>query len=331
MPAPVYDTNTTASELVNDYKSIIQDKTILITGASPGSLGGYYAQNIAKANPACIILAGRNTTKLEQCTKEIQAASPKVKIRTLKLDLSSLQSTREAAAEVVDNWDDIPAIDVLVNNAGIMAPEYRVSVDGFESQFATNHLGPFLFTNLIMKKILKSTSPRIVTVASDGHRLSPLRFDDYNFDGGNTYDKWVAYGQSKTANMLMALSLANKLGIKHGLLAFSLHPGVILTNLGSHLDWDDVDVKGLWSTDRRLGNAEGWKTSFDFKTPERGVATHVYASFDPLLKANNGAYLIDSHIADPLQDTLKPWTTSEFEAERLWRLSEKLVGEEFPY
>lgn len=167
----------------------------------------------------------------------------------------------------------------------------------------------------------------------------------------------------------MALSLANKLGIKHGLLAFSLHPGVILTNLGSHLDWDDVDVKGLcmlalwwdcptyfWSnsrlgsTDRRLGNAEGWKTSFDFKTPERGVATHVYASFDPLLKgmcifanwfqiigwhtikpANNGAYLIDSHIADPLQDTLKPWTTSEFEAERLWRLSEKLVGEEFPY
>lgn len=182
MPAPVYDTNTTASELVNDYKSIIQDKTILITGASPGSLGGYYAQNIAKANPACIILAGRNTTKLEQCTKEIQAASPKVKIRTLKLDLSSLQSTREAAAEVVDNWDDIPAIDVLVNNAGIMAPEYRVSVDGFESQFATNHLGPFLFTNLIMKKILKSTSPRIVTVASDGHRLSPLRFDDYNFD-----------------------------------------------------------------------------------------------------------------------------------------------------
>jgi NAD(P)-dependent dehydrogenase (short-subunit alcohol dehydrogenase family) len=182
MPALVYDTNTTASELVNDYKSIIQGKTILITGASPGSLGGYYAQNIAKASPACIILAGRNTTKLEQCTEEIQVASPNVKIRTLKLDLSSLQSTRDAAAEVVNNWDDIPVIDVLVNNAGIMAPEYRVSVDGFESQFATNHLGPFLFTNLIMKKILKSTSPRIVMVASDGHRLSPLRFDDYNFD-----------------------------------------------------------------------------------------------------------------------------------------------------
>jgi hypothetical protein len=102
--------------------------------------------------------------------------------------------------------------------------------------------------------------------------------------------------------MLMALSLANKLSMKHGLLAFSLHPGVILTNLGSHLDWDDVDAKGLCrlalemalsylrsnsrigSTDRRLGNAEGWKTSFDFKAPERGVATHFYASFDPLIK-----------------------------------------------
>lgn len=177
-----YDTNTTANELVKTYRSIIQGRTVLITGPSPGSLGGYFAQNIAKANPAYIILAGRNTTKLEQCTKEIQLESPKVKIRTLKLDLSSLQSTRDAAAEVVNNWDDVPVIDVLVNNAGIMAPEYRVSVDGFESQFATNHLGPFIFTNLVMKKIVKSASPRIVVVASDGHRLSPIRFDDYNFD-----------------------------------------------------------------------------------------------------------------------------------------------------
>lgn len=181
MPVLYHDTNTTATELVNDYASLIQGKTILITGPSPGSLGGHYAQRIAKANPACLILAGRNEAKLEQCVKDIKSESPETNIRLLKVDLSSLQSARDAATQV-NNWDDIPVIDVLVNNAGIMAAPHKVSVDGFESQSATNHLGPFLFTNLIMKKILKSKSPRIVMVSSDGHRLSPIRFSDYNFD-----------------------------------------------------------------------------------------------------------------------------------------------------
>lgn len=131
--------------------------------------------------------------------------------------------------------------------------------------------------------------------------------------------------------MLMARSLANKLGIKHGLLAFSLHPGVISTNLSSHLDWEKGDMEGLLSTDRLLGNSEGWRKEFSVKTLDQGVATHVYASFDTSLKSNNGAYLVDSHVADPLLDTVKTWATSDFEAERLWRLSEKLVNQEFSY
>ncbi|KAJ5825922.1 hypothetical protein N7474_003060 [Penicillium riverlandense] len=318
----------TASELVTSYAALIKNKTILTTGVSPGSLGGYFVQSLAKAQPACLILAGRNDTKLEECKGEIQAISPETKVRMLKMDLNSLQSVR-AAADQVNSWTDIPAIDVLVNNAGIMAVEYGLSVDGVEKQLATNHLAPFLFTNMIMDKILKSESPRVVNVSSDGHRLSPIRFADPNFEDGKTYNKWVAYGQSKTANMLLALSLASKLGVKHGLLAFSLHPGVIGTNLGNHLDWS-VDLGLLQSTDKSLGNAEGWK-ELTFITPDQGVATHVFASFDPNLKANNGAYLIDARVADPLSDTVKSWATNSLEAERLWQLSEKLVGEEFKY
>lgn len=176
-----YDTNTTATELVVDYAPFIERKTILVTGVSPGSLGGFYVQSIAKAKPTCLVLAGRSANKLEQCAKEILVETPGIKIKTLEIDLSSLNSVRKAADQV-NSWDDVPPIDVLVNNAGIMAVEYQLSVDGFESHFATNYLGPFLFTNLIMGKILKSASPRVVIVTSDGHRMSPIRFHDYNFD-----------------------------------------------------------------------------------------------------------------------------------------------------
>lgn len=180
MPAP-YDTDTTADELVNDYNNLIKNKVVLTTGVSSGSLGGFFVQSIAKAKPAWLILAARNTDKLQQVANDITAAYPEVKVRTVKVDLGSLKSVRDAAAQV-NSWDDIPVIDVMVNNAGIMAVDYQLSPEEFESHLATNHLGPFLFTNLIIKKILASKSPRIVMVSSDGHRMSPFRFDDYNFD-----------------------------------------------------------------------------------------------------------------------------------------------------
>lgn len=180
MPAP-YNTHTTADELVSDYAKLIKGKNILTTGVSSGSLGGFFVQSIAKAQPASLILAARNAEKLAQMAAEITAAQPTVKVRTLQVDLGSLQSVRAAAAQI-NAWDDLPAIDVVVNNAGIMAVDYQLSPDGFESQLATNHLGPFLFTNLIMDKIVAAAEPRIVVVSSDGHRLNPVRFDDYNFD-----------------------------------------------------------------------------------------------------------------------------------------------------
>ena len=250
---PQYNAQTTGSELVAEFTSNIKGKVVLTTGVSPGSLGATFVETIAQAAPALLILAGRNTAKIDETADALAKLCPNVQTRTLQLDLGSLRAVRDAAA-TVRSWADVPAIDVLVNNAGIMAVEYGLSPDGVERQFATNHLGHFLFTNLLMDKIMVSGSPRIANVSSSGHRFGHVRFDDYNFDvsstasstiirvadletqGGKTYNRWTAYGQSKTAIMLTAISLAEKLG-KKGLLAFSLHPGGIYTNLGSHIDW----------------------------------------------------------------------------------------------
>ncbi|KAH0523979.1 hypothetical protein TsFJ059_008907 [Trichoderma semiorbis] len=323
-----YNADTTTDDLLKDLSGEIKGKVILITGVSQGTLGGVFVEYVAKAAPAGLILAGRSLAKIQITANALKAAHPAINIRTLQIDLASLAAVREAAT-TVNSWKNVPHIDVLVNNAGIMAVPYATTVDGFELQLANNHLGPFLFTNLIMDKILASKTPRVVNIASTGHRLHPIRWFDYNFRDGETYNCWHAYGQSKTANMLMAISLAEKLGSRR-LTAFSLHPGTIKTQLSAHIDFS-VEWPEMVAADRMLGNSEGWRDDFKFKTLERGVATHIYAAFEPSLKEHNGVYLEDAHIADPYVQTVKPWGTSKVEADRLWKLSEKLVGQEFSY
>ena len=175
------DMHATAQELAAQLAANIRGKVILTTGVSPGGIGAAFAEAVAQAQPQLLILAGRNPAKIQTTADTITKAHPGVGVRTLQLDLSSLSAVRKAVGEVI-GWADVPSIDVVVNNAGIMAVEYGRTVDGFETQFGTNHLGPFLFTNLIMKKILAASQPTVVNVSSDGHRLGPLRFADYNFD-----------------------------------------------------------------------------------------------------------------------------------------------------
>ncbi|KAL4971089.1 putative short-chain dehydrogenase [Aspergillus stella-maris] len=324
--SPRYNERTTATELTETFSSQIRGKVVLTTGPSPKSIGAVFVQTIAAAKPALLILAGRNTSKLQQTADAVKAVNPVVAVRLLSLDLGSLAAVQKAAEEV-NGWNDVPHIDVLVNNAGIMGTKFALSPDGFESQFATNHLGHFLFTNLVIGKILKASEPRVVNVSSDGHRLGPIRWGDYNFKEGKTYNKWSAYGQSKTANILMAVSLAEKLGSK-GLLAYSLHPGVIFgTSLSLGVDNAQAAFGELDALDKALGNVEGWE-DFKKKTDQEGAATTVYAAFEPELRDSNGAYLQDCHVADPWTETVKPWATDKTEAERLWKLSEKLVGQD---
>ncbi|KAL0943162.1 short-chain dehydrogenase reductase family [Colletotrichum truncatum] len=331
--APQLGWETKGSDLAKEYADQIKGKTILVTGVSPGGLGASFAETIAAGSPRTLILAGRNPTKVQQTADAISGAHSSVTTKTLELDLGSFKNVRKAA-ETVNGWDDVPHIDVLVNNAGIMAVPFKLTEDGFESQFGTNHLGPFLFTNLIINKVLAAPEPRIVTISSDGHRLGHIRWTDYNFNDGKHYNQWHAYGQSKTANCLMALALAEKLGRK-GLLSFSAHPGVIMTNLSNHLeDFDSLSKlkSSLGEQDIRMGTKFMW-SDFKFKTPDQGVATHIYAAFSPDLKATdvNGKYFQDCHVADQYNEEVYPWATDKTDADRLWKLSEKLVGEEFKF
>lgn len=175
-----YDANTTGDDLLKDLSGEIQGKIIVTTGVTLGSLGGTFVQTIAKAQPAVLILAARSLDKAQATADAIKTAYPNIDVRKVQLDLSSFAAVREAAA-TINSWTDIPHIDVLVNNAGIMGTEFKLTVDGYEQQFASNHLGHFLFTNLIMDKLLASKAPRVVSVSSEAHRLSPIRWSDYNF------------------------------------------------------------------------------------------------------------------------------------------------------
>ncbi|KAJ6781787.1 hypothetical protein PWT90_10251 [Aphanocladium album] len=155
----------TGQEMFTKYHGEIQGKVVLTIGVSPGGLGAHFLRTIAEAEPALLILAGRDTLKAQATADEIREIYPNQKMK------------------------------FLLNNAGIMAVPFSLSADGYESQFASNHLGHFLFTNLIMPKILASATPRAVTVSSGAHRFGAVRFADLNFDNEAFYDNWTAYGQ----------------------------------------------------------------------------------------------------------------------------------------
>lgn len=177
-----YSFHSTGEEVAADLSAQIQGKIILVTGVSPGGLGAEFAVTISKHSPALLILANRNIERANDTAKKINVVSPGVSTRVLKLDLGSQRQVREAAAEV-NGYEE--KINVLVNNAGIMAGPHTTSPDGIEHQFATNHIGHFLFTNLIMKKLTSedgSWNGRVVNVSSNGYRLGPVRFGDWNFD-----------------------------------------------------------------------------------------------------------------------------------------------------
>ncbi|KAK1255923.1 hypothetical protein MKX07_008182 [Trichoderma sp. CBMAI-0711] len=339
MPFP-YKDEITGAELVAEYAAIVKGKTILTTGVSPNSLGAHYVETIAAGQPKLLVLAGRDLTKVEETAESISKAHPNVQTRVLQLDLGSFAAVRRAAAEV-NSWDDVPAIDVLMNNAGIMAVPYKICEDGYESQLTCNHLGHFLLTNLILDKILASTDKRVVNVSSGGHWFSAIRYADINYDmtdlrggmvvielqGGETYEKWNAYGQSKTANVLFSIGLANKFGDR-GVLAYSLNPGAIATtNLAGHLDFaPGGDLDSLARISRLTASPFGWMDK-EILSLDRGVATHIFASFDPVLKDHNGKYLLEkARVADYYVDPVHPHAISNIEADKLWELSVKAVG-----
>jgi NAD(P)-dependent dehydrogenase (short-subunit alcohol dehydrogenase family) len=312
-----YNEKSTASGVASGLASRIRGKVILTTGVSPNGLGAQFVETVAKHNPKLLILAGRSASKVQATADKIKSEHPDVETRIAVLDLADQTQIREAAKQVLAYPENI---DVVVNSAGIMAGPYSTTKDGIENQFGANYIGHFLFTNLILPKVLASESPRVVNVSSNGHALGPIRFDDYNFGDGKTYNQWDAYGQSKTGNVLFSKALAAKLGSK-GLKAYSLHPGVVFgTSLGVGLGEEDFKELALkWE-------ALGESGELKLKNMDECAATHVIAAFDPELDNHNGAYLEDGNVSTP-----RSTATKEEDVEKLWKLSEDIVGEKFQY
>src|SRR5215470_10531022 len=290
-------------------------KVALVTGGSSG-LGQETARVLA-ARGAEVILTTRDIPKGEAVAAAIRDATGNSAVSVEALELGSLAQIRAFAARVVARH---PKLDILVNNAGVMACPFARTVDGFELQLGSNHVGHFLTTCLLTPALRPQA--RIVSVSSRGHHISPVVFEDVQFER-RPYNKWAAYGQSKTANVLFAVGLEKRLGAR-GIHAFGLHPGAIMTELSRHLEAEDYEF--LASRNRGM----------TFKTVEAGSATSVFAATAPELADRGGIYLEDCHVAavNDAQDALngvKSYALDPRNAERLWELSEQLVGQRFAF
>ncbi|KAL8283970.1 hypothetical protein RQP46_005083 [Phenoliferia psychrophenolica] len=306
--APIYPT---ADAIARTLQPSIVGKVVLITGPSVGGLGFEAARVIAKDGAALVILAGRSQSKLDEAASAILAETPSAKLRKLIVDLGDFVSVR-SAAEVVKDYSE--KIDVLINNASFVTPRYVPTAGGTESTFTANHLGPFLFTNLIHSKF--ADDARVINISSSANALSGIGFGDLNFGDGKKYEHWVAYGQSKTANILFTTLIGKKWP---GIESFAVHPGVIATNGWREISFEEQVAMGFRSLDGTwTAEALGGP-----RTMGEGAAGYIVAAFDPALKGQSGAYLVDAKVAN---EQAASHATDPEEAEKLWRLSEELVG-----
>jgi NAD(P)-dependent dehydrogenase (short-subunit alcohol dehydrogenase family) len=288
-----------------------------VTGAS-GGLGEETARALA-AHGAAVVMTARDMPKGEAAAEKIRASTGNENIEVAELELGSLDSVRACAKRFLARHDQL---QLLINNAGIMACPYGTTRDGFETQFGTNHLGHFVLTNLLAPALVAGAPARIVNLSSGGHRLSDVLWDDPNFESTD-YDKFVSYGQSKTANILFSVELDRRLR-ERGVRAYAVHPGAIITELGRHMQPSDMEAMMA----ARPSNAK-----LDFKQVPQGAATTCYAATSPDLEGRGGLYLEDCGVGEVndanAMNGVRSYALDPASAARLWSLSEQLVGERF--
>jgi NAD(P)-dependent dehydrogenase (short-subunit alcohol dehydrogenase family) len=297
----------------------LSGRTVFITGANSG-LGQETARALA-ARGAHVILAGRDQAKLDESIAAIQAAHPKAQLDTLTVDLTSLENIRAATSRARQRF---ARIDILINNAGVMATPFIHTHDGFEMQFGTNHLGHFALTAELMPLIERGALKRIVNLSSRGHHMAPVDFDDPNFER-REYNPWASYGQSKTANVLFTVGLEARFAVL-GIHAYAVHPGGIATNLGRHMtpEMRDALLERVTTSD----------AGFQWKTIPQGAATSCWAATAEELEGSGGVYCEDCHVAE--QDDIsnnggvRSYALNSSYAGQLWALSEDLTGAKFP-
>ena len=280
------------------------NKTILITGATNG-IGKAAAIKFA-GSAKLIAFTYRNEELAEDLKNEMQKINPNLSINSFFCDFSVQDSIRECADKIKN---DLKAIDLLINNAGVVNTEYSETIDGIENTFAVNHLGYFLFTNLLLDVVKKESESRIINVSSAAHHfVKGMQWDDINYKDDFKMGL-KAYGQSKLGNILFTKQLAKKLQ-KDGVTVNAIHPGGVNTSLGNQ-------------NNSLLGRVLKIILKPFFRSPLKGANTIIYlAEIDGL--SITGAYWVDGRVAKTSH-----YSKNEAEAEKLWRLSEKLVNQDF--
>ena len=286
--------------------SRLDGKTVIVTGCNTG-IGFQTVLNLSKRG-ARVIMACRNMKLASKAASEVRNKTMGCVV-VYNLDLSSLRSVRECAQEIIECER---RIDILINNAGVMVCPYEETEDGFEMQMATNHLGHFLFTNLLLDKMISNAPSRIINVSSLAHEFGAIDLNDLNYDN-RSYSRVGAYAQSKLANILFTRELAKRLE-GTGVTTYSLHPGSIRTELGRHIE----NAIGPF---KYIVNILMYPLQLLMcKTPVEGAQTTIYCAVEESLSTETGQYYCDCAWKDP-----KPQAKDDFMARSLWDLSAKLV------
>ena len=303
----------------------LSGKRILVTGVSAG-LGVETARTLA-AHGAHVIGAARDLKKAERATAPVrEGARNGGALELIELDLASLKSVRAAADKLLA---EAKPLDIVIANAGVMAAPFGKTEDGFETQFGTNHLGHFVFVNKIAP--LLRQGGRFVSLASSGHRRSDVDLEDPHFDRGD-YEPWVAYGRSKTANVLFAVEFDRRWRDR-GIRGVAVHPGGIRTELGRHMP--DGAIEAMLDYLNKQAAAAG-KEKYEFKTVPQGAATSVWAGIVAGADEVGGKYCEDCQVAElteigmlDLNAGVRPYALDPESAKALWAKSEEWVGEKF--
>jgi NAD(P)-dependent dehydrogenase (short-subunit alcohol dehydrogenase family) len=313
-----YGFSTTAKEVIGDIN--LQGKIAIVTGGYSG-IGLETARVLAEAG-ATVIVPARNIEKAQKAINGIQ------NIELEQLDLMNPDSIDSFAEKFIASGR---ALHILINSAGIMAPPLIRDKRGYESQFATNHLGHFQLTARLWPALKSAGNARVIAVSSRAQRLGGVNFEDPNFEK-TEYDKWKAYAQSKSANVLFAVEL-DRLGREYGVRSFAVHPGLIpTTDLGRFSLDGKVTTQELKSKDKKTTPKE---YSNEFKSIEQGAATSVWCATSPSLNEMGGVYCEDCDISEAVPaDSLKgngvrPWAIDAELAKKLWQLSEELTDVKF--
>ena len=302
-----FGSKTTAREVLAGHD--LTGRIAIVTGGYSG-VGLETTRALAEAGATVVVPA-----RSEEKARAALAAIPRVELE--KLDLIDPASIDAFAKRYLDSGRPL---DILINNAGIMAPPLERDSRGYESQFATNHLGHFQLTARLWPVLKRAKNARVVSVSSAGIRFGGVDSDDPNFER-RPYDKWKAYGQSKTANALFAVALDER-GQVDSIRAFSVHPGRIATDLARYLS----------DKERAIGG--------EYKTTEQGAATSVWCATSPQLDGMGGVYCLDVDIAEVVSEFMLegvgqqltgvlPWAVNPDFAEQLWCLSEQMTGVKF--